>query len=176
LYEPVTPRNDTQRFGTITIGWGSGPLALDQGRTYIVLDERREKAFRMASELIVLGSEVLCISNAHPELSEGLWFGKRPRFISLCERPVGNGIAPGQLSLLGREISEFASERSNAVVLLDGIEYLASHNDFHRLQMFVEHLNDIAMEMGSIMIIQTDARSFDRRSLARLGRFAETVG
>jgi hypothetical protein len=173
LYEPITQRNEAQRFETITIGSENNPILLDHGRTYIVLD--KGKGFQIATDLLFLGSELLCISHSHPDLVRERWYGKRTQYICLCERPEGIGIAPDQLSRLGSRIYDFVAGRSDAVVMLEGIEFLTAHNDFNRVQMFVEHLNDIAMETGSIMIIQTDPRSFDQRSLARLSRFAEMV-
>lgn len=175
MYEPTTQRNEVQRFGTTTIGSGKTPLVLDHGRTYVVLDEQREKAFQIANDLLSMGSEVLCVSHSHPDLMGGRWCGRRTQYIWLCDSPEESAMAPDQLSRLGRRIFDFAARRRNAVVMLDGIEYLTTHNDFNRVQMFVEHLNDIAMETDSIMIIQTDSKSFDPRSLARLSRFAETV-
>ncbi|MBM4237826.1 MAG: DUF835 domain-containing protein, partial [Euryarchaeota archaeon] len=58
---------------------------------------------------------------------------------------------------------------------IDGIEYLSLFNDFSRLQMFVEQINDIVMESRAILLIAVDPRLFDPRSLARLQRFAEVV-
>jgi hypothetical protein len=148
---------------------------LDHGRTYFVLDDEGQRGFRIANDLMFLGAEVLCISQADPELMEERWYGNHPHFIRLGGSPAGSVVAPDNLSLLGRRISDFVGGRQEAAVLLDGIECLASRNDFNRLQMFVEHLVDIAMDTGSIIIIQTGTRSFDSRSLARLGRFAEMV-
>jgi archaellum biogenesis ATPase FlaH len=61
------------------------------------------------------------------------------------------------------------------VIMLDGIEYLCLFNDFNRVQMFVEHINDLVMASGAILLIPLDPQSLDQRSLARLRRYAEVV-
>lgn len=176
MFEPDMPRNEIPRFGTITLGSGESALAFDYGRTYIVVEERKDKAFRIASEFIFSGSRVLCISRLHPDLIQERWPGKHPKYVWLSERSGLNNLAPKQLHQLGQRISAFIKADHKSIVVLDGIEYLALFNGFNRLQMFVEHLNDLAMETSSIVIIALDPRSFDLRSLARLRRFAEVVG
>jgi archaellum biogenesis ATPase FlaH len=79
------------------------------------------------------------------------------------------------LSQLRDRIDEFFTGKENAVAILDGIEYLSIHNDFRKLNIFFEELNDLVMSHQAILLIPVDPRVFDRCSLARLRRFAEVI-
>lgn len=170
LEEAVRPR-----FGSVTVGTGKRSMVFDYGRTYVVLEKNRDRGLKIASDFLILGSEVLCISRKHPDLLRDNWTGKVPEQIWLSERPGVRNISPAHLSKLVRRMIEFTRGHEHAVVVLDGIEYLAFFNEFSHVQIFVEHLNDVTMETSSVFLMTIDPRSFDLRSLARLKRFAEVV-
>ena len=150
-------------------------LAFDYGRTYLVMGERIDKAMQIAQDFVFSGSNVMCISRMHPDLIGERWAGKKVDTIWLSERPGERNVPPDQLQSLVHRVLTFANGNKRAIIIIDGIEYLALFNDFHRLQMFFEQLNDIAMESGSILLVALDPRLFDLRSMARLRRFAEVV-
>jgi archaellum biogenesis ATPase FlaH len=72
-------------------------------------------------------------------------------------------------------IAVFAKEHKNGVVVVDGLEYLALFNDFHRLNVFYEELNDIVMESRTVLFIPIDERLIEPSDIARLKRFAEII-
>ena len=175
MIEPgkIVPHVD--RYGILRSGPSSHPLVLDQGRSYLILGERSDKAMTMVAELMRTGAHLLCASRAHPDLIADHWRGMMPEYLWLSEREGNGNVAPDQLSRLARRIEEHLRSHQNPAVYLDGLEYLALFNDFQRLQMFMEHLNDLLMDTGGIMLVSVDPRLFDPRSLARLRRFAEVV-
>ena len=63
----------------------------------------------------------------------------------------------------------------NSVVMLDGIEYLTLFNEFQKVQMFVEEVNDMIMTSGSILLMPVDPDALDTRSIARLSRYTEVI-
>ncbi|MGD1060312.1 MAG: DUF835 domain-containing protein [Methanomassiliicoccales archaeon] len=164
------------RYGTVTIGAGARAIALDFGRTYLVVEQRVDKAFRIADDFARSGVPVLCVSRLHPDMVRERLQMADISNIWLSERPGQSNLAPGELSRLVQRVLEFAGTNERSVVLIDGIEYLSLYSDFHKLQMFFEQLNDIMMENGSILLVAMDPRLFDPRSMARLRRFAEVVG
>jgi len=150
-------------------------VGIDTGRMYLICSERPDKAFKMAQDLIFCGHDLLCISRYHPDIIKEMWHDLEFESIWLCERPGEFSIPPTQLSRIADSVVSFIRRRKSPIILFDGIEYLSLFNDFHRLQMFVEELNDLAMESRAILLIPIDPRSFDSSSMARLRRFAEVV-
>ncbi|MDD1769598.1 MAG: DUF835 domain-containing protein [Methanomassiliicoccales archaeon] len=169
------PELSTGRYATVTIGAGARAIALDFGRTYLVVEQRVDKAFRIADDFVRNGSGVLCISRLHPDMVRERLPTVNVSNIWLSERPGPQNLAPGELTKLVQKVMDFTKENERSIVLIDGIEYLSLYSDFHKLQMFFEQLNDIMMETGSILLVAMDPRLFDPRSLARLRRFAEVV-
>ena len=130
---------------------------------------------RMLQDFDYSGAATLCVSRTHPDLLRERIPGCRIEAIWLSERIGDNNISPDQLHKILHRISNFLIENENAVVMFDGIEYLSLFNDFQKVQMFVEEVNDMIMTSGSILLMPIDPDSLDRRSVARLSRFAEVI-
>ena len=175
LLDAQLPKHDPDRFSSITVGTGKSESTFDFGRTYLILEERVDKAFRITQDFVYSHSAVLCISRMHPDLLAEKWPGQKVSKIWLSERFGMDIVAPSQLSRLLQRIADFVTKNKKAVVLVDGMEYLSLFNDFLRLQQFFEQLNDLVMEHGAILLVAVDPRLFDPRSTARLRRYAEIV-
>ncbi len=149
-------------------------VPFDFGRMYLICREPVDEAFDIAKDL---GEDknVLLLSRYHPDLLERLWPDENFQSVWLCERNGKSNIHPSQLSKISNNVASYMEKHESPIVVLDGVEYLSAFNDFNRLQMFIETLNEMAMESHAILLIPLDSRSFDRRSIARLRRFAEVV-
>ncbi|MDD1768904.1 MAG: DUF835 domain-containing protein [Methanomassiliicoccales archaeon] len=164
-----------QKVESVSVNVGGEVLIFDCGRTYFVVDQRLDKMLGIARDLVGAGNNVLCISRFHPDLVNDRWSERGMKSIWLSERPGTRNVPPSQLSRLTQDAASFTRNNPSSVIMLDGIEYLSLFNDFQRLQMFIEQMNDIVMESHAILLIAVDPRLFDSRSLARLQRFAEIV-
>jgi hypothetical protein len=58
---------------------------------------------------------------------------------------------------------------------VDGIEYLATTNDFQRVLRAIDRWTDATMTSSTKLMITVDPRSFERRELALLERNREVV-
>lgn len=170
-----TVEESSHKVGSVNVNVRGQQLIFDCGRTYFIVDQRLDKMLAIARDLVSGGSSVLCISRFHPDLVNETWSERGMESIWLSERPGTRNVPPGQLSRLTQNAVAFTKNNPNCVILLDGIEYLSLFNDFQRLQMFIEQMNDIVMESRAILVIAVDPRLFDPRSLAKLQRFAEIV-
>jgi hypothetical protein len=168
-------RSECQGIESVNISVNQDLYAFDKGRMYLICNPRSERAFSIARDFVSSGFNILCVSRYHPEIVRSMWGAQDFQSIWLCDRHGDSNLAARQLSRLKRRIMAFLEGETSAIVMIDGIEYLSLFNDFSKLLMFVEELNDIVMELRAILLISVDPRSFDQRSLARLGRFAEVV-
>jgi hypothetical protein len=164
-----------QGFPSVSVRSAQGEQIIDFGRIYILKDERLEKTLSIVKSLADAGKDVLCISRYHPSImSTRLPLGKM-QFLWLGERTGDDRISPENLSKLKHLIAIFAREHKNAVVIIDGLEYLALFNDFHTLNVFYEELNDIVMETRTVLFIPIDERLIEPSDIARLKRYAEIM-
>lgn len=75
---------------------------------------------------------------------------------------------PAKLSLLTDYLVNFMEKSQNGVVLVDGLEYLMTSNDFSRLLKAVDRWTEVAMTSNVRLIISADGRAFEPRELAML--------
>lgn len=154
---------------------GEQEFLFDPGRIYFVCEKRMERTLRILQEFYYSGSKALCVTRLHPDLLQERMPGISAECTWLSERCGPNNIPPNQLHRISQRISGFLLGKKNAVVLLEGIEYLALFNDFTRVQMFLEQVNDQIMISRAIMLVPLDPDSMDVRSIAKLRRFCEVI-
>lgn len=82
---------------------------------------------------------------------------------------------PAKLSLLTDYLVNFMERSQNGVVLVDGLEYLVTSNDFGRVLKAVDRWTESAMTSASRLIISIDPRAFDPKELALLEKNKEVV-
>ena len=162
-------------FPTVSVRSGQIEHLIDFGRIYLLKDERLEKTLSVTKSLADTGRDVLCISRYHPSIMAGRLPLRNMQFIWLGERAGEDRISPDNLSKLKHCIATFSREHKNGVVVIDGLEYLALFNDFHRLNVFYEELNDIVMQTRTVLFIPIDERLIEPSDIARLKRYAEIM-
>ncbi len=75
---------------------------------------------------------------------------------------------PAKLNMLTDYIVSFMEKSQNGVVLIDGLEYLVTSNDFQRVLKAVDRWTEVAMTSNVRLIISIDGRAFDPKELALL--------
>lgn len=175
MFVPGPLKSDTVALHSLNVNTGEDSFLFDYGRVYLVCEKRMDKTMRVLQDFIYSGSPTMCVSRTHPDHLNERVPNKGIESIWLSERSGTNNISPEQLNRVINRIGGFLMGKKKAVILLDGIEYLCLFNDFDKVQMFVEQINDLVMASGAILLIPLDPQSLDLRSLARLRRYAEVV-
>jgi hypothetical protein len=172
FYLPELP---IEAFPSVSVRSQHGEHVIDFGRIYLLLDERLEKTLSITRSLADSGRDVLCISRYHPSIMFGRLPVQNVQFLWLSERVGADRISPMNLTSVKHHVSVFAKTNKNGVVVIDGLEYLALFNDFHKLNVFYEELNDIVMETRNVLFVPIDERLIEGSDIARLKRFAEIM-
>ncbi|MEM2839477.1 MAG: DUF835 domain-containing protein [Thermoplasmata archaeon] len=95
--------------------------------------------------------------------------------IWLTSIPGRDNIDPSKLSLLTDIIVNFIEKSQNGVVIVDGIEYLITANDFGRVIRAVDRWSEVVMANYSKLIISVNPKAFDPKELALIERNREVV-
>lgn len=82
---------------------------------------------------------------------------------------------PAKISLLTDYLVNFMEKSHNGVVLVDGIEYLVTSNDFPKLVRSLDRWAETAMTSDCRLIITIDPRAFSEREMALLEKNKEVV-
>ena len=82
---------------------------------------------------------------------------------------------PAKISLLTDYLVNFMEKSHNGVVLVDGIEYLVTSNDFQKVVKSLDRWAETAMTSDCRLVITVDPRAFSDRELALLEKNKEVV-
>lgn len=175
LSVPIPQRGFTSNVASLGLEPGDQEFLFDQGRIYLICEKRMERTLRVLQEFYYSGSNTLCVTRLHPDLLQERMPGLAVETAWLSERCGPSNIPPNQLHRISQRIGAFLLGKKSALVLLEGVEYLTLFNEFTRVQMFLEQVNDQIMTSKAIMLVPIDPASMDVRSMARLRRFAEVV-
>jgi len=95
--------------------------------------------------------------------------------IWLSSIPGKDNMDPAKLSLLTDMIVNFLEKSGNGVVLVEGVEYLMTANDFPKVLRAVDRWSEAVMVRSARLVISLDPRAFDQKELALIERNREVV-
>lgn len=90
--------------------------------------------------------------------------------IWLTESPGERRIAPTSLTVLTDTIMRFMEVNPNSIVLLEGVEYLVTHNGFRKVLKQLDSLNETTWISRARLLVAVDPKAFDQKDLALLER------
>jgi len=145
-------------------------VELLDGACYLIEDPKPNLSFRIVSELARRGTPGLCITRLHPGIARDRYRLDGVRVVWLSDAPGQDVVRPNPIVSLSKEIESFVHAHGDAVVLLDGVEYLISRNGFDSVLMFVEHLNEFFARTSATLLVPLSPETLDRKERARLER------
>lgn len=159
---------------------------------YLVYDEKADSALSLFSELVTLplrpdaaipieeDSAIetlefliprgLMVTRAFPE-EVRQQFGLHTTPIVWLTESVGElRIAPTSLAVLTDALMRFMENNHNSIVLVEGLEYAVTFNDFRKVLRSLDLLNETAWITKARLIIAVNPNAFDEKERALLER------
>lgn len=90
--------------------------------------------------------------------------------IWLTESPGERRVAPTSLAVLTDTVIRFMETNPNSIVLMEGIEYMMTFNEFRKVQRSLDSLNEIAWITKARLLVAVHPKAFDDKDLAMLER------
>lgn len=165
-FVPVTPvaERESEKGSVMT-------HVLEKGRSYLANEEKPVKSNEIFVDLVTHGVNGLYITRRSPKEIQKKYGLKRTPIIWLTrEKTTGKSINPTDLPGLSHTIKEFIKKTNDGVVLLDGLEYLITQNDYKDVLQFVQSLDDSIAMSNSRLIIPLDPSTLNRQQLHLLRR------
>lgn len=175
---------------------GFRPYDIPRG-VYLILDSRPDAAFSLFAELCTLplrpdarlpteeGSAKatleylipsgLVVTREYPDNVRQKYNLQTTPIMWLTETTGDRRIAPTSLTVLADTLTRFMEANPNSIVLLEGVEYLVTHNGFRKVLKQLDLLNEVAWISKARLLITADPRAFDARDLALLERDRNVV-
>ncbi len=159
---------------------------------YLVYDERPDSAMSLFSELVTLplrpdaaipekeGSAAetleyliprgLMVTRAFPDEVRAKYGLQATPIVWLTESVGEMRIAPTSLAVLTDTLMRFMENNHNSIVLLEGLEYAITFNDFRKVMKSLDLLNETAWITKARLILAVDPNAFDMKERALLER------
>ncbi len=95
--------------------------------------------------------------------------------IWLSTIPGKDNLDPSKLSQLTDMIVNFLEKSANGVVLVEGIEYLVTSNDFPRVLRAIDRWSEAVMANSARLVLSLNPKAFDLKEIALIERNREVV-
>jgi uncharacterized protein YlzI (FlbEa/FlbD family) len=155
---------------------------LAAGKSYVVEESPPDISFDAFVNIISTSSEDnpvkvvgLAISRQHPDLIKQKYGLETTPIYWLATRAGQDVISPTNLGILTHTMVQFIEANPSCVLLLDGLEYLVSNNDFNKVLRVIDQVNDHISQSTAVLILPVDPRAFDTKELALLERNLEKL-
>ena len=149
---------------------------MTRGVCYLVEEKKPDLAYRMFRQLTGEGLPGLVVTRQYPDRVRRERGLPDAKVLWLSHTPGEDYHNPTAIGTLAKTISRFIEDhKGEAVVLLDGLEYLIVNNGFLQTLMFVEHVNEFVMQRKAIVIVPVAPEALEEKELALLERNLEVV-
>jgi hypothetical protein len=164
---------------------------------YVIEDEKAHSSMELFSELVTtplrpdasgldddssasatlefLIPRGLMVTRDPPDMVKERYQLQVTPMIWLTESPGDLRIQPTSLAILTDTMTRFMESNPNGIILLTGMEYLVTFNDFTRLLRSLDTLSETVWITRTRLLIGIDPRAFDDKELALLERDKNVV-
>ncbi|MFP4498683.1 MAG: DUF835 domain-containing protein, partial [Vulcanimicrobiota bacterium] len=133
---------------------------LDFGCSYLVCEERPAKSYEVFKDMVSHGIFGLIITRTYPGRIQQLYHLEKTPVVWLSKNKEETSSIPGaNLGSLLYTISEFMEKSKESVIILDGLEYLITVNEFNRCIQFLYDLFEIIMVNKAVLIIPMNSEA-----------------
>ncbi|MEM2890829.1 MAG: DUF835 domain-containing protein, partial [Candidatus Hadarchaeum sp.] len=122
------------------------------------------------------GNPGLIITTSHPShIRREHNIPERIIILWLSKMEVENAISPSNLGMIRDRISAFVSKKDNAVVMLEGLEYLITTNGFDLTLKLMHDIREITVVNRARLIVPVSPLALEPKQLEMMRRFMEVI-
>jgi len=152
-------------------------FSLEAGLTYAIPERDATHAYEIFKDLDTHGAHGLCITRRSPKAVMAEYGLERTPVLWLSRVATEkNALRPSPPEKVAMAIEHFLELSENTAVLLDGLEYLVSHNDFGSILALLHDLNESVVMHEAILLVPFDPAVFNQREIALIRREVRFVG
>ena len=153
---------------------GTAPAELRPSSTYLVKEEQPQESYRLFVATLAAGKRGLCVTRVYPQkIRERYGLPDLP-VLWLSNVGKEDAVRPKDLEKLSLAIEQFLS-REKGVVLLDGVEYLITNNNFITVLRLVQSVRDQVAINGAMLLFSVNPSALDAHQMTLLEREVDGV-
>ncbi|MFQ5911046.1 MAG: DUF835 domain-containing protein, partial [Thermoplasmata archaeon] len=147
---------------------------LKEAFTYLVKEERSEYTYKLLLNSIQTGKPGYCVTRLYPDKVREIHSLHDVPILWLSNVGKENSVRPKDLEKLSLSLEQFITKKAG-VVLLDGIEYLITNNNFITVLRLIQSLRDQIAIHKSILLLSVNPSTLDEHQLNLLEREVDSV-
>jgi hypothetical protein len=145
-------------------------LELEWGTTYISKEQTSDTSFDFFKALVDKGAAGLCISRIHPDKLNKRYKFEKAQLHWLSKTACAESMSPTNVSKMAHNLNQFIKNNKNCVILIDGLEYLISNNDFNLVMRFLDDINENIVVGKSVLVLPITVSTYSAKELTLLER------
>lgn len=144
------------------------------GRSYLIEEDRPANVFRLSREAMEEGTTAFLVTRTNPKRMRDVFDLGDARIVWLTDRDSASEEAiPPTLERIMYMIENFVKKTEKGVVVLDGLEYLISNNNFDAVLRFLRRLIDEVSESSTFFLLSVSPKTLREQELKILEREME---
>ncbi len=149
-------------------------MKLKSSFTYLIPEERSVHSYHLFKVAMARGMPGYCVTRTFPEkVRERYELGTIP-ILWLSNVAKEEAVRPKDLEKLSLSLEEFLG-KEGGIILLDGIEYLITNNNFITVLKLIQSLRDQVAINRSILLISINPSTMDSHQINLLKREVDSV-
>jgi hypothetical protein len=148
---------------------------IKESYTYLAKGESPDPAFKMFEGLVKANRKGMCLTRNFPKRIHEKYALGDTKVIWLTNVQGAEMIRPSDIEKIRHAISVFLNENEGAALLLDGLEYLMTHNKYENVLKFVQSLKDQVAIKRASCIIPISPHAIEQHELKLLEREVDEV-
>jgi CBS domain-containing protein len=139
---------------------------LEIGKTYLFLETKPEKSMRAFEDMVKHATPGLLITRDDPLFVRKKYGLEKTPIIWLTNSsPTGEFIDPHNIVGLSLTINDYMINAEKSVVLLDGMSYLITQNQFDTILGLMQYLRDNSVKNNATLIIPLNPKTLEAKEL-----------
>jgi hypothetical protein len=146
---------------------------VERGSVYLFKESEMEKSLEVFCDLVTHGTSGLLFLRSYPEKVKKRWGLERTPMEWFSTATTPDSLSPHDLNKVVYIASEFLKKTTDSVIMIEGIEYLITQNDFLSVLKIIHTLRDLVVVHSSHLIISVNQDALDRREMTLLEKEAK---
>lgn len=143
---------------------------LERSFSYLVEEDRPEASYHLFMKALSSGMKGYCVTRNYPAKIRTKFDLKDTPVVWLSNVGRDNAIRPKDLEKLSLALEQFLSQPGGGIVLLDGLEYLITNNNFITVLRLIQSLRDQVAINQSILLMAVNRSTLESHQLNLLER------
>jgi len=154
---------------------GQSSIRLEKGVSYLMETVDLGKCYEIFLERTMAGMNGLCITRDFPDRVRSRYEIKKSPIIWLSNADLEYAVEPVQLGKLYHKIEDFLKRTENCLIMLVGIEYLITQNNYSSALKFLQLIKDQISIYGATFLVPLVPEALAEKDLRLIEREFEMI-